>query len=688
MKPYVMWDIDFRDKINIDELNKKIDEFIKLNPSVDLVLQVPSTQGATSSFVQKLDPRIKIRIAGAYDAERLEAYKKVKFTTGADCKEAFIDSVIYTRNETVRILSEIEKIESGIMPNWTDLQKALYIYDVLKTTIVYDAKYKQRSWAEVRSLRGLITKQTVCAGYSLIYKEILERNGIQCKFVVGSAHAWNILIIDDQYISADITHDHYNYRRGKLNTHNAFGQRDSEFNRPRKTEPQETFTKYKGNLTQLDPKFVLQLAEDLSIQRTHEKESFRFVRSDGSRFFLSQIGKKVTKSNGFNIVYYRYYYSEANPDGTLQEPKIIYSYFDLVAHLEAVRFGEVANNSKKHAVLDVLFSKENIRNSEMLGTPFIGHESLGDRSVRTVSEIKKSPQDIQRIGKSTRTFTGKNGQKIVIEEIKEPEIVMVQNKEKKVYTYKYYEFDHLSGVLKSNTIHTEMNLLLTNNPNVAYTLLQSSRITKRTKTSGGYIGYLDDRGTIKINTTLANYYSVNKRVEDPAKNPTRPMLLPELSELDYLARRYEILFDQGNNKIVVRDIKTKQILADERKELKAIFANVWLVSAGLKTNSIEERKGVKEAFSQDKANLYAYISRYIISKLQMTGTFDTVELYKNVKSIPMYEKIVLNMCKNEMQLQMVMNMFAKISRTNNPISKPQVLHSKEHAEELLAQRRK
>ena len=560
MKPYVMWDIDFRDKINIDELNKKIDEFIKLNPSVDLVLQVPSTQGATSSFVQKLDPRIKIRIAGAYDAERLEAYKKVKFTTGADCKEAFIDSVIYTRNETVRILSEIEKIESGIMPNWTDLQKALYIYDVLKTTIVYDAKYKQRSWAEVRSLRGLITKQTVCAGYSLIYKEILERNGIQCKFVVGSAHAWNILIIDDQYISADITHDHYNYRRGKLNTHNAFGQRDSEFNRPRKTEPQETFTKYKGNLTQLDPKFVLQLAEDLSIQRTHEKESFRFVRSDGSRFFLSQIGKKVTKSNGFNIVYYRYYYSEANPDGTLQEPKIIYSYFDLVAHLEAVRFGEVANNSKKHAVLDVLFSKENIRNSEMLGTPFIGHESLGDRSVRTVSEIRKSPQDIQRIGKPTRTFTGKNGQKIVIEEIKEPEIVMVQNKEKKVYTYKYYEFDHLSGILKSNTIHTEMNLLLTNNPNVGYTLLQSSRIAKRTTTSGGYIGYLDDKGTIKINITLADYYSVNKRVEDPAKNPTRPMMLPELSELDYLARRYEIMYDQGNNKIIVRDIITKQII--------------------------------------------------------------------------------------------------------------------------------
>ena len=92
--------------------------------------------------------------------------------------------------------------------------------------------------------------------------------------------------------------------------------------------------------------------------------------------------------------------------------------------------------------------------------------------------------------------------------------------------------------------------------------------------------------------------------------------------------------------LLITYIKTKQIIEDERKELKAIFANVWLVSAGLKTNPVEQRKGVKEAFSSDKANLYAYISRYIVYKLQTTGTFDTVELYKNVKSVPMYEKVV------------------------------------------------
>lgn len=689
MRPYVMWDIDFRDRINVDELNKKINDFIMLNPSIDLVLQVPSTQGATSSFVQKLDPRIKIRIAGAYNAERLESYKKVKFSTGADCKEAFIDSVIYTRNETIRILSEIEKIESGLMDNWTDMQKAIYIYDVLKTSIVYDAKFKQKGWADVRSLRGLITKQTVCAGYALMYKEILERNGIPCEFVVGSAHAWNILKIDDQYISADITQDHYNYRRGRSNTHEAFGQRDAIFNQRRKTEPQETFTKYIGNLTALDPFFIQKMSENVLTERTHERDTYKFTRSDNSKFLLAQVGKKIIRDNGFNIIYHKYYYSEINSNGTYQEPMILYSYFDLMSHLEAVRFGEVSQNSKKYSTLDLLFSRENIRESLLYGTPFIGHEAIDGRSVLSVNEIRKSERDIRRIGKPTRTFTRKDGSRIVIEEISAPENVQVQNKEKTVYNYKCYQFDPFSGVLKSNTIHTEMNLLTTSNPNVAYTLLQPSRIIKRNKISGGYIGYLDDNGTIKINPTLSNYYTADKKMEDPAKDPTRPMMLPELSELDYLARKYEIMYVEGTNKIVVRDIKTKRVLDDPRKELRAIFANMWIVSAGLKVSPGESRKGVKDAFSNDKKYVYSYICSHIRNKLQMKGEFDTVELYQNVRNHPVYEKIVLNLCKNEFQLEILQQMFITIARPYRVTGKkPQVLQSKEHAEQLVAQRRR
>ena len=41
MKPYVMWNIDFRDKINIDELNKKINSDTLLNKYKELLQQLP-----------------------------------------------------------------------------------------------------------------------------------------------------------------------------------------------------------------------------------------------------------------------------------------------------------------------------------------------------------------------------------------------------------------------------------------------------------------------------------------------------------------------------------------------------------------------------------------------------------------------------------------------------------------------
>lgn len=685
MRNYVMWDIDFRDKINVDELNKKIHDFINLNPNLDLVLQVPSTQGATSLFVQKLDPRVKIRIAGAYDAERLEAYKNVRFRQGADCKEAFIDSVIYTRNETIRILREIEKIESGLMDNWSNLQKAIYIYDVLKSTMVYDEKYETKRWSEIRSLRGLITKQTVCAGYALIYKEILERNGITCKFVVGSAHAWNVLIIDDQYISADVTSDHYNLRRGIIGTHQAFGQKDSDFNRKRKTEPQETFKKYIGNLTELDRRFVEELSHNSSIERTHERESYRFVRDNNTSFFLAQVGKKVVRDNGFNIIYHKYYYRGINRDGTYQTPKILYSYFDLTSYIEKVRFNEITGNPKKHSIVNVLFSEENIRDSEMKGTSFIGHESIGDRSVRSVNEIHKRDADIRRIGYPSRVFTRENGEKVIVEELSGPTIVKTQNKQKTVYSYRIYEINNMQ--LKSTRIYTEMNLLKSNNQNIGNVLLKSSRINQRKVSSGGYIGYLSESGSIKVNPDLINYYSANKRIDNPALNPMRPMMLPEFEELEYLARNYEIMFDQSKGQIVVRNLKTKAILNDKRLERKALLANIWLVSAGLKSTKIEARKGVKDAFSLEKKAIYASICEAIVFKLQTKGELDTTAIYKKFRNYPIAEKIVLNLFKNEFQANSLSDIFLMIARPHRTTGvRPIVLNNKEHAEQLIRQR--
>ena len=170
---------DYQYKITF-KLNEPFDiDYIKnvcnQYPNVKILVEVQNTKGITSSMIRQLSPNVAVRIAGGFDEERC---KNGHFTGNE-----YTESVIYTRNETVKILEEIERVESGLNKNWSDIQKLLYVYDRLKTGIMYDPKFEHKLSSEIRSLRGLITKQTVCAGYALILKEFMDRNGISCEYV-------------------------------------------------------------------------------------------------------------------------------------------------------------------------------------------------------------------------------------------------------------------------------------------------------------------------------------------------------------------------------------------------------------------------------------------------------------------------------------------------------------------------
>lgn len=688
MRKYVMWNTDFRDNISVEELNKKIDDFIRLNPNTDIVLQVPSTKGATSSFVQKLDPRAKIRIAAAYDEERVERYKNVVYDSGATCKEAHIESVIYTRNETIKILREIEEIEKGLMPNWYDFQKALYIYDKIKTTIMYDPKYKKKSWAEIRSLRGLITKQTVCAGYSMIYKEILERNGIRCKFVAGHGHAWNVVVIDDVMYSADLTSDNYSYRHGEKFQHLAFGQDEYTFNKKRTPEKEEPEADYIGKLVELDTLFVEKVAQDLIVERDYELTANTFTRNDGTKFYLAQVGIKSIPRGRMTSRYCRYYYVDINRDGSYGEPKILYAYVDVFKYLNQVAFGEPTRNGYAHAIINVLFSKENIRDSERRNSGYIGEElrAYSNNPVSKVNEINKDEDDIYNTQTATRIFTRSDGTKVVLEAVLPNDTV----NGKIIYRFKAYDLQQgkTKYKVRANIVYSEDNLLTSKRKNIGNYLLSRTRLETKAQESGGYVGYIDDNGKIKINKKIAEHYSRNKRVVVPNLNPNRPIVMPNFTELEDLARTYEILIDPQTNKLVVRNIKSKKIIDDDRLSLKAVFANIWLVSAGLKPTKNEQRKGVREAFSTDSRHLYKYISDKIIQHYQRYGYIDTVALFSDLENSNYKDgpKIVANLFKNEFQSSYVHNLFFNIVKNYRFGTRiPQVLHDENRARQLRNQ---
>ena len=184
----------YRDKhlFNVDAINNYYDS-IK-DEEKFLYLEIPNTLGITSDMIKKLRPGIRITITGPYDETKLQVFRYKNFK----------QYVTYSRKELIRILEEIEHIEHGINPSWSDIQKVVYICEYLKRNVIYDSEYKSKTSFETRTLRGLVTKNTVCAGYSLMVKELLDRQNIKSYYVGGKTitgslfhnHAWNIFEID------------------------------------------------------------------------------------------------------------------------------------------------------------------------------------------------------------------------------------------------------------------------------------------------------------------------------------------------------------------------------------------------------------------------------------------------------------------------------------------------------------
>lgn len=340
-------------------------------PNSKILVEVQNTKGITSSMIRQLEPNVSIRIAGGYDEERLTRNSNIKFGNG-ETGEYYNSAVIYTKNETIKILEEIEKIEEGINKNWSDIQKLIYVYDRLKTGIMYDPKFEQKVSSETRSLRGLITKQTVCAGYAIILKEFMDRNNISCEYVEGhtkidangkrtGGHAWNIINIGDKKYPIDLTWDNTKFRAGKSKSFDWLGQDISTFSKTHHPNPEEKTQDYEHTLSQIDPQLVKQIYSQIGAWRARDYRSTTYngIRKDGSKFIVAQIGDSTIN----NVTYYRYYYVEISKDGEEQLPLILYSDTNITHLVDCKNFGKHIPPNYEETIDNILFSRENIANS-------------------------------------------------------------------------------------------------------------------------------------------------------------------------------------------------------------------------------------------------------------------------------------------------------------------------------------
>lgn len=120
---------------------------------------------------------------------------------------------VCTNDEKVQKEAEIEaelmKILDGIPVGYSEYEKIKYIYEYLieSADYVIDAPDSQNLYS------ALVNKETVCAGYAKANQYLLNRLGIYCTYVIGTAegengqesHAWNIVRCDNQFYHVDIT---------------------------------------------------------------------------------------------------------------------------------------------------------------------------------------------------------------------------------------------------------------------------------------------------------------------------------------------------------------------------------------------------------------------------------------------------------------------------------------------------
>lgn len=686
------------------ELNQPFDiDFInnacKRYSDNTILVEVQNTKGITSDMLRQLNPNIYIRVAGGYDKDRVERRKDVLFN-GGETGRYYTDAVIYTRNETIKIVEEMERIEKGINNNWSDIQKLIYVYDRLKSGIMYDPEFEQRPSDETRSLRGLLTRQTVCAGYSMILKELMDRNGIDCEYVEGytktdgsGAHAWNIVNIDGKKYPIDLTWDNSKYRSGNSKSYDWLGQDVDRFSESHFPDRSEKTQDYKQTLSQIDPEIIKKINNIVGVNRARDYRATTYYcrRKDGSRFIIAKIGdNKIDDTN-----YYRYYFTEINPDGSRREPIILYSETNVMYLIDCKKFGKEIPKGYEEAVCDVLFSRDNIVDSLTKGTYYIGQVRKNSENnklelVSSVDEIDKQEDKIRKFRYPTKCFRRSDGSIFIAQQmLKKPFNI----NDVDVMRYDIFEMVNENGkeVLKRNTVFTERNMFNDSRQEMIDDYLSRDRLDRKANDTGGYIGYYDANGIRMYNPDLVRFFETSRQINIDDLNEEKQKVnnIPSFEEIRELVSKYEIYIDINENSnessYKIRDIRTGQIQTDKNVIDRAMFANLWLSAAGIKYYSNEARPGEKYAFNDNAEKLYKKICGELVEDCRRNGVIDTTKLFGILKDgeYKHNAEIIANLFRTPYQTQMINRFFLKSLGIKDNGMTPTTLYTPIYANGLL-----
>lgn len=634
-------------KVNaINESTKnKIYDFINKYPDDNILIEIPNTRDMTLENLDLLpkSDKIFIKVTGGYDKQRFIDYQDAPYVA----IHAF--SNIYSIEDMKQIIKELEKIENGMLDSWTDEQKLIYLINTIQDTIIYHPDFAWVSTKETRSLKGLISKKTACAGFSLILKELCDRNGIECYYTEGSCnvrddrdsiltHAWNIVKIGNNYFPVDLTWNAKSYHYGDMKAMDSLCN-ISEFIQTHFPGKYEIIQNYQDTLSGMDLNYIRETLKSVRSNRTLQATRFKFERENKSVFYLTQVSNAVV--DGEKV--YKYIYVDESGI-----PLVLFSSFNmakLYADLESkTKIEEMINELKedknsseeikklkrklskltytddklKFYATDVLFSRVNIELAIKSGNFYLGNICDYKTQLKTIVD----DQIAFKLNPKIHIYKRNDNSKFILEYINKTNFG-----DTPIYFYQMFEYVVENGeiCLRVNNIYTEFDLFKDNRKEIANNFLSRSRIDENTQKKGGYLGNYSSDGRIIENDNLLEIFDRSKRKKIKKQEILKKTLT--FKDLHNLLQVFSFRENPLDN-IVVYNKTTGRKISNDSIVLKAIFAYIWFNSLKTLKNDIT----IEESFNEFTNKLYISFSEVVKNSIQTYGTINTFEVYEQMIS--------------------------------------------------------
>ena len=644
-----------------------------------VILDVSSTKCLNMNMFSKLNnPNLMIRVRGGYDKERAEYWSRKnglqpevrKGRKGIRGLSYYEDANIYSVSELVKIDDEIKKIEAGIMPEWSQIKKALYVYDRLREEVIYHPKYETQQSYEIRTLRGLISKKTVCAGYALIFKEIMDRLGIECDYVEGCTtkvdskkdvtnHAWNLIKINGRHYPIDLTWDACRYRQGETDSFGYFSnlQKFRETHFPCSIEKVKDYSILFG----LRSDFVKKTIRQFKRKKEFSTSIIRITGDNKEDIRLVQTGR-VDKTSEKPM--YRYVMAIRDKNGTFRDYRIIHSQANFLSIYNGFLKGKYTDNSPALKGHLALFSYENVNKALKRGTTYIGNV-VPSKSDSKGFEFKYDYDIANEFPNNYREEVRQSGEHILINESM-----------RRVVLGKTLYFGSIASFSDSKLKHfrqykvvSDKSLLNDKSYNYINEFLDEDRLDRKVREAGGYIGYYNN-GVRTYDPKMNEYFNI-RSVGDITINDIVPFTSVSndgriskinFDDLKKAYHIYDVQYSKASKSCIVIDKKMGKECTNKRIETVAVFADMWRSVAGVKWLDADER-GEYYAFCDGAALVFDYLMKNCIDSLERAGMIDfsklsgydmekqgysnykhASEIIENIKKYPFFQKVLHDFC--------------------------------------------